>query len=252
MGRFDGYLICSDIDGTLSWGGVVPEENVAALSYFLAEGGRFTFATGRAPEYRHKLPLPINAPMISENGARITDPLSHRPLWTFPLDGCGLLLEWLDRSSCPKVGLHFQDEQTVVLPGKVAETVLSHTTGDLLKIVCFDFADEGQAVSFQQSAIDCFGARYQVFRSWSVGVEFVSPLGGKGNCMDFLREICEDVHTVVGMGDYENDISLLQRADRSFAPSNACSGALAAAQRVVCSCEKGALAEVIRILDAEL
>ena len=52
MGYYDGYLILSDIDGTLTrHGNDLSEENHKALTRFMAEGGYFTLATGRSPEF---------------------------------------------------------------------------------------------------------------------------------------------------------------------------------------------------------
>ena len=58
MGKFDGVLLASDFDNTLVYtedalqnGEAVPplpERNRQALEYFMAEGGFFAIATGRA------------------------------------------------------------------------------------------------------------------------------------------------------------------------------------------------------------
>ena len=47
MGKFDGVLLCSDWDGTLTDGRAVPQENIDAIRYFQKDGGYFTFASGR-------------------------------------------------------------------------------------------------------------------------------------------------------------------------------------------------------------
>lgn len=47
MGRFDGYIIGSDFDGTLCIGGKVSERNLEAIRYFRGEGGHFGVVTGR-------------------------------------------------------------------------------------------------------------------------------------------------------------------------------------------------------------
>jgi hydroxymethylpyrimidine pyrophosphatase-like HAD family hydrolase len=245
MGRFDGVLICSDVDGTFAYGKEVPEANLKAIEEFQAEGGRFTLVTGRVAGYHSTFPLRFNAPVVSENGTRISDEGSGRSLWTMPLDGCGQLLEWLDRQNGSLVHLYFEDGSLAVPFGEVADTVCGHRTGDLLKIVCGGFSSEESAVAFRDAARARFGSRYDVHRSWSTGVEFISPLGGKGNSLRFLRQICEDVHTVVAVGDYENDLSMFEAADRSFAPANACAEVLAAADETVCPCKEGAIAAVI-------
>ena len=49
MGIFDGYLLVSDMDGTLINPDTltIDEGNLAAIKYFMAEGGLFSFASGR-------------------------------------------------------------------------------------------------------------------------------------------------------------------------------------------------------------
>lgn len=257
MGRFDGILLCSDIDGTFAVGKEIPQRNLDALRYFESEGGRFTLFTGRQAGYEAELPLNLRCPMVTENGARIYDPQLRRTLWTFPLDGCGALLEWLD--ACPlltsemQCHLCFTDTRFPVPPGTVVDEALAHTQGDLLKIVCTGFRDGGDAVQFLAAARETFGARYTVFRSWDTGVEFISPLGGKGVCLNHLRKLLEDsVHTVIAVGDYENDLSMFSAADRAFAPSDALPEVRAAAERVLCPCTEGAVGELIEILDGEM
>ena len=76
MGKFDGLLLVSDFDDTLyDSHHRVPPRNLAAINYWLREGGRFTVATGRAyttfAPYVHL--APINAPVVLSNGSAIYD-----------------------------------------------------------------------------------------------------------------------------------------------------------------------------------
>lgn len=51
MGKFDGILLCTDLDDTLlTTDKRVSDENSKAIEYFKSEGGLFTFATGRVPQ----------------------------------------------------------------------------------------------------------------------------------------------------------------------------------------------------------
>ncbi len=86
MGRFDGVLLASDFDNTLISYGDRPAHrasrcrhlspgNRAALEYFMAEGGRFAIATGRALAafLRYADEVPMNAPGVVCNGAALYD-----------------------------------------------------------------------------------------------------------------------------------------------------------------------------------
>ena len=76
MGKFDGVLLVSDFDDTLYSGqNQVAPRNLQALDYFIAQGGRFTVATGRAHRtfapYAHLVSL--NAPAVLSNGSALYD-----------------------------------------------------------------------------------------------------------------------------------------------------------------------------------
>lgn len=76
MGIFDGYIIVSDMDGTLlNSKGKLSEENKRAIEYFVDNGGQFTLATGRMlPSVkRHIHKLKVTLPVIMYNGTKIYD-----------------------------------------------------------------------------------------------------------------------------------------------------------------------------------
>ena len=254
MGRFDGILICSDVDGTLAEGKNIPENNLEALRYFQSEGGLFTLATGRPAGYESVLGVPLNAPVITENGTRIYDSSTGHTLWTYPLDGAWFLLEWIDQNVSNLVTLHFTDG---VSPAEVGTAVLRterRTTGDLLKIVISNFPEgEDSAAALRDRMAESFGSRFSIFRSWGTGVEVISPLGGKGRCLQHLKELLGDrARVTVGVGDYENDLSLLRSADLSYAPANSCPEVLAFAKNHLPPCSQGAIAALIEDLDCKL
>ena len=76
MGKFSGVLIASDYDNTMVYtegalksGGPLPSvsrENREAVEYFMAEGGTFSVATGRAlPSFsRVREGVPMNLSLI--------------------------------------------------------------------------------------------------------------------------------------------------------------------------------------------
>lgn len=250
MGIFDGILLCSDIDGTFAIGKQAPKKNMDAVRYFQQEGGLFTFATGRPAGYEQNFDVRCNAPIITENGARIYDTVYGRTLWTFPLDRCERLLEWLEDAPCTEVTLGFTDGYVKTQRKKIIETFLSHKTGELLKLVCHSFPEEAAALSFQNQAQAVFGDRYRIVRSWSTGIEFISPIGGKGACLTHLRAILEDkVHLVVAAGDYENDLSMISAAHCFYAPENAHPQAQRASKTLLPPCEEGAIAALIDLLE---
>ena len=76
MGKFHGVFLVSDFDDTLIGSDHrLSEENKAAILSFIAQGGRFTIATGRSHlTFLPQVPIvPINAPVVLSNGAALYD-----------------------------------------------------------------------------------------------------------------------------------------------------------------------------------
>ena len=83
MGKFTGLLLASDYDNTLTYTEEalrlcrpmppVSKANQAAIRYFMAEGGIFSVATGRAkPAFEAVADgVPMNGPTVLFNGAAI-------------------------------------------------------------------------------------------------------------------------------------------------------------------------------------
>ena len=60
MAKFDGILICTDLDGTLlKKDKTVSRENLDAIEYFKANGGYFTYVTGRMPFFSYESSLQL-------------------------------------------------------------------------------------------------------------------------------------------------------------------------------------------------
>ena len=71
LGKFDGILICTDLDGTLLKNDkTISRENLDAIEYFKKEGGYFTFITGRMPYFAREIYNRVspNAPIGCING----------------------------------------------------------------------------------------------------------------------------------------------------------------------------------------
>ena len=85
MGIFDGVLICSDWDGSLSRGHDYPgrevcPENREAIKRFQENGGLFTVSSGRYPSYilAFREQFFPNTALIALNGSLIVDPDSGK------------------------------------------------------------------------------------------------------------------------------------------------------------------------------
>ena len=84
MKKFEGILLCTDLDGTLlNSERKVSEENRRAIDFFKKEGGLFTFITGRMPFFSNKIYEEVqpNAPYGCVNGGGIYDPIEKKYLY---------------------------------------------------------------------------------------------------------------------------------------------------------------------------
>ncbi len=216
MGKFDGILIASDLDGTLIYDMKVSNENRQAIKYFIEGGGKFTIATGRAPEFVKRLDIPTNAPLILVNGTVVYDSDKIIKSYTFPPQMIKVVPEVMEKFKLPRVSIFSPMENFVSDPKP--ECFLNHTK-PINKIV-FCLEDSETAVNVREYLKEKYSPEYVFERSWPQGVEMRSARGGKGECLSFIKEYT-GVNTVIGAGDWENDRSLLERADISYAPTNA-------------------------------
>ena len=95
MGKFDGILICTDLDGTLfADDKSVSRENREAIEYFKREGGRFTFITGRMPYYASRIYRLVqpNAPFGCANGGGLYDGETGKYIYVETLSSAALEL----------------------------------------------------------------------------------------------------------------------------------------------------------------
>lgn len=265
MGKFDGFLICSDVDSTLTYeAGKVSDKNAKAIKYFQDEGGLFTLATGRAPSFMEHFSdkLRINAPIVSFNGTLLYDTYKDEIIKTWPMD----------KATVYKVFKYLQKEYPDIWHYSFGVNTSINAQYDAKSHSCDDgsldelfetFPDEMYKVLTVQSEpltleikndlISKFGEELQFYRSWNEGLEYVSLDSGKGIAVDYLKKhLNGQIHTTVGVGDYENDITLLEYADIGYAVDNAVDAAKEAADRITVKNTEHAIAAVIKDLEGEL
>ena len=87
-------------------------------------------------------------------------------------------------------------------------------------------------------------------RSYKNGVELHALESGKGACLNDIRARDPSIRLTVGIGDYENDVSLIKMADIGYAVANAEPEAKSAADIVTVACADHAIARIISDLEA--
>ena len=248
MGIYDGYLLLSDIDGTLTIrGGAVSEENLRAIRHFQSEGGRFALATGRQPDYLEHFPFRSNAPAITINGTLLASP-EGEILLSIPMDEDFHDVIRYMMPAYPGIVRAYRRERI-----DSHEWIREEDGEDLSKLLsgepCHKFVfvcdEEKTAVELMKDLMERYGDRYEYDRSWAVGLEMHKKHSGKDVCLTHLRTLLPDVHTVIAVGDYENDIPMLRAADIGCAVANAIPAVKEAADRIVVSNEEHAIAYII-------
>ena len=278
MGKFDGVLIASDFDNTLVYtegalrsGEEMPaisQENCEAIRYFMAQGGTFSVATGRALPSFEKVcgDIPMNGPTVLFNGAAIYDFSQRRYLHTafLPTDVRDHVKALLDEMP----GLAFEiyhDDNSIhaINPNELTaqHAHLTHSpTQTLQRIeeaplpISKLLFEEYEPV--QRRIIDFFrsqewGGDYEVVSSSNFLLEVTAQGANKGGMVRKLAELLHiEQKNVYCVGDHANDVPMLEFAHVPFAPQNAIEVVhQVPGIHILPDCRENAIAEMIRQID---
>ena len=268
MKKFDGILLCTDLDGTaLRSDKSVSSENREAIEYFKANGGRITFITGRLYFFVSAglAAISPNAPIGTINGGGIFDHEKRCYLWkkeisrdVFSLvryidermQGMGIQVNTFDEVLYYRDNLSMEWFRRVTgLPNLVLKS-LDDVTVPISKIV-FGSPDEKEierlsALLFAHPDAD----KFDYIRSEKTLYEILPKGISKGDLLLRLADLLGiDRKKTIAVGDYDNDISMLKAAGLGIAVANATANAKAAADLVTVSNEEHALARIICDLD---
>ena len=266
MGKFDGMLICSDFDGTLFSGSQISDATVEAIRYFQDNGGRFTITSGRYPAFlgKYKHHVCANTYLIGLNGTIVSN-----------YDGTDVIRqgflhddsrEIIKKIICDIDGLAALDFSTTEIPEIIKKYCkapdgegyfryyLKEQNEELLDIalscktyrVIFHAAEHASA-KITEAMQKIAGDRYAISRSSACGIEIQDAEFTKGKSARFLAD-CLGIHTLICVGDYENDISMLREADLGCAVANAIPEVLDVADRILPRVDQDPFVELISSL----
>lgn len=210
--------------------------NRDAIAGFIAQGGHFVIATGRAVPATEPYveQLGIKEPCILYNGAAIYDFEKHRFLWTaaLPPTARGYLREILD--AFPEVGAEilYGDRIYVVRKNKFVSWHVDVEHLDYSEVSPDELPDGWFKVLFiMDSAIQAEVWQYMQDRQYPDVVFIKSseiylemmPIGvSKGDALlKLARLLGIEAENTAGIGDYNNDIELIRKAGVGFAVANA-------------------------------
>ena len=264
--------ILTDLDGTLfDSHGVVSPSNRGAIADYISSGGIFAIATGREPQNarRHLPDLPINGPSIVLNGAAVYDFASHRYLTTVLMDketGSQVVASCLENKWKLDIQVYTTDGIFYATPIETADPgylrihqptsylpLSQLETLDWIKVVMLE--REAGALATMRDYLKQVGFEHRVALVEGttdvvkIGkyVELLPPGINKGTAVSFLRELPEyEGRTIYAIGDYWNDIELLNAADVACCPTNAIDEVKAVCKHIVASHNDGAIADLVR------
>lgn len=272
MSLFDGFVLVSDVDGTLlDAQKAISPANLAAIERFKSLGGLFTLATGRTPIACAPIAdrVGVNAPVIVYNGGGVYDRAAQRFLWRRILRRDGLIapLRTL-MARYPDVGMEINAggaailvNPTAPLDPNIVSDGFPYTRADVADTpaewfkVMFNaprrstlqaLEPEARALLAPFLAQGCSltysGESYLELLPASKGaaLEQLSRIGG------YARE------NVVAVGDYDNDLSMIRWAGLGAAVANAQPAVREAADVLVGSNEESAIAQLIALIERRL
>lgn len=257
MGKFDGFLICSDFDGTLYVNQQISKENIEAIEYFQAEGGYFTFASGRNYEMFTEGPAKVitpNAPIISYNGAVIIsldgktiyymgEITKEQALKAFTAYDAGIAIKCFDVNTHGHAGRYTFDENDSL---EAREKFIDDLGAPLVKMLA-RMEHEGTDETYAKAKAFLSGD-FNLTRSWKYGIEVNDTNDSKGRAARWLKNNL-GCHTLVCVGDYDNDIDMVEAADIGYAVGNATDSLKAVADRVTVEAKDNAIAKIISDLE---
>jgi Cof subfamily protein (haloacid dehalogenase superfamily) len=263
MGKFDGILICTDLDGTLyRKDKSISKENKDAIEYFKREGGYFTFITGRMPYYSmdaYDAASP-NVPFGCINGGGIYDGVSGKYVWTCDISRDVFDLVESVELGAPEVGIQvccydktyfYNDNEGMQWFRKITKLpgLFCHyreVKEPISKIIfCTEVEDEIVKVEkiLKEHRL---ANEFEFVRSERRLFEILPKGVNKGLALEKLAlHLGVDTSRTIAIGDYNNDIGMFRAAGLGVAVANACQAAKDAADYITVSNEEHAIAQII-------
>ena len=267
---FSDVLLTVDFDRTMTGpDSKIPQRNLDAVAFFMANGGTFTVNTGRsmASFRKHLGKVPVNAPILMYNGSArwengvLSDlKILDLDLWEtvqkvreeFPsmnLEVQGVDYHYLIDPDPAYLGFYqaLKWAHRVVEPGEDLGPFLKFAIAGSPKsksvATLFDISETEDAAfdAAQDRLLELWSDKVEVYRAApriiDVHAKGVSKIAA---ARQLQQELGKKI--LVCAGDAENDIPMLEGADYAFCPAD---GVVANRFPTVCNCTDGAVADVI-------
>lgn len=233
--KFEGYVIFSDLDGTLlNDEKQVSMENKEAIKYFIDNGGKFSIATGRAIKAVEKYieNVEIDLPIITYNGGILYDYNKKKAIKEKVLESEKKSLVYKIAEDYKNIAIEiYSDENIYVfkdngMSDRPATRLLNMTydiPGNILDLNWNKILLVGELEVIDRIE-DEFQKKYNtnIIRSGAFYLEIMPDNTSKGHALnELIRMYNLDKEKVIGVGDDMNDAELLMESGIPFCPENA-------------------------------
>ena len=263
----ENVILASDIDGTLIGRDFkIPQRNIDAIERFKNEGGIFCIASGRpmvsARQY-HEI-VKTNAPGLFVNGSFIYDFEKDKIIWEKAISKESLEYVRVIHKQFPNIGIEAitKDKINIInlndqvkahisngnFPYKM--TSLENIEDDIYKILFAMGEDDISKVDEYVSTLEVNQVRF--VRTSNIFLEMLPEGISKGMALEKLLNMLNiKKENSFAVGDYYNDIEMFSIAGTGAATKDAPKDVKKHADIVVCSCDDGAVADVIEYIESK-
>lgn len=261
--KINDIILVSDLDGTIiPITGVVSQNNIDAIKKFKELGGIFTIATGRSPASAKSIAslLGVNGAIIANNGAVIYDLANKKTLWSRNLDQeyKAILKHVKDNFPYVTIIAITSDDKYFSIVDNITslerDVIEKEKLNDIDNIpdncckILFRIDDK----YFEKFTEYMHSKEYTQFELVASGgdcFEMMAAGINKGYPFEKLVAVYgKDLTCSVAIGDYYNDVEMIEKAGIGAAVSNAVLTVKQKADIVVKSCEEDGLADFIEYL----
>ncbi|MBQ2944953.1 MAG: HAD family hydrolase [Clostridia bacterium] len=236
--RFDNILLLSDLDGTFLNDEVKPvKANIDAVNRFAQNGGLFSVASGRPPKsaLRYISECKVNFPAVTYNGAMVYDFEKKQPVMSLmPSDEVRKIAYDVYLRYADKVGFlaYYENDLVTIKANEYSLVMKPFEALNFKEITDYSLFPNGIYKYLYVAQPETIKEMLAVFESEYAGrlrftsagknfIELLAPGADKGSMMEKLVKSRPDVKTVIAIGDYYNDICILEKADIKVAVKGA-------------------------------
>lgn len=263
MDKFEGLVLISDVDGTLiDENNKVPKENIEAIEYFRAHGGKFTLATGRIPDALLSVVsgIELDLPCICHNGCSIYDMGKREYISMVELEKSAKTAAEEMLLISPVSGIEVMTTEGIYVVKQTAATdyhlslekvsAKYRNSFDEVKVpwlkILFGQSDEETGYLNEKMIGSKWKEQFTIIRTHKFYFEIFNKNASKGNALcDLCKRFKIDLKNVIAIGDNDNDVSMIELSGIGAAPENAYESVKEKAQIITKSNVEGAVADLI-------